>query len=362
MYRASVEINLSNILHNYQFFAERVPNGCEIMAVIKADAYGHGMIPVAKFLSEAGVQTFAVATLAEAVELRANNIEGEILILGFTNLDEINLIKEHNLIQTMVDLSYAQKINEKNIPIRAHIKMDTGMHRIGENFANIENLAKIYALKNLQVEGIFTHLAKSDSKDNADIEFTKKQIHRFDTAVASLRAKGINCGKLHVQNTYGILNYPKLNYDYARVGIGLYSHCEQIPKMRATMQIKARVAMVKEIACGESVGYGNNFIAKKAMKIAVITIGYADGISRMLTNTGYQALIRGKAAQLVGSVCMDQLMVDVTTIADVKANDIITLIGEFPPYDVETVSALMGTIPHEIITRIGNRLEKEYIK
>lgn len=367
--RAWVEINLQNLEHNINQIKSVIPKETKIMPVIKANAYGHGMIEIAKKLNEIGIQDFAVATLAEGIKLRTAGIKGNILILGFTDFEEIKYILENDLIQTIVDYDYAKKINEMELPnkLKVHIKINTGMNRIGENYKNVGNIVKIYQMKNLDILGTFSHLSCSDSMDSNDIKFTQNQIDNFFKCVNNIKQLGFNPGKVHIQASYGILNYPELHCDYVRPGIIMYgvnSEFEQNTKIRLDLKpvlsLKARVTSVKQINKDDSVSYGRSFIAKDALKLATISIGYADGYPRSLSNKGAKVKINGQFAEIVGRICMDQLIVDVTGIKDVKQGDVALLIGEEKEISAEKVSFEAGTITNELLCRLGDRLEYSY--
>lgn len=363
------EINLSNLEHNLRQIESLIDDRCKVMAIVKADAYGHGAVKVSRYLQTLDIKNFAVASIDEAIELRKNNIDGEILVLGYTPISrKIDLIN-FNITQTIVDYDYANEICKTEGKIKAHIKIDTGMNRLGENCKEIENLISIYKKDNLHIEGTFSHLSRSDSLLEEDIKFTNKQIENFYTTINILEGKGINVGKIHIQSSYGILNYRNLRCDYVRPGIILYG-VSSMPNdtiiknidLKPVLSLKAKVAAVKFINSGETVGYGNNFTTNKKTKIATVTIGYADGYPRGLSKKNMKVLINGQEANIVGNICMDQLMVDVSHIENVNAGNIVTLIGidHEKSISIDEVSEINNTINNETLTVLGRRVEKIY--
>lgn len=363
--RAWIEVNLDNLEYNINQIKNAISKQTEIMAVVKANAYGHGMIEVSKKLNEIGIQNFAVATLEEGINLRKEGIKGNILILGYTDFKNINYVIEYNLIQTIVDYDYAKKISEMDLKekLKVHIKINTGMNRVGENYQNIEHLKSIYEIENIDILGTYSHLCVSDSLEKNDIEFTNKQISNFFEIINKIQTLGYNTGKIHIQASYGILNYPDLQCDYVRPGIimyGVYSNYNEKTitniDFKPVLSLKARITSVKEINQGNAVSYGRTFVANKNMKIASVSIGYADGYPRNLSNKNIKVLVNGEYAVIIGRICMDQMIIDVSNIKEVKQGDIVTLIGEEEPIKVENVSYNSNTITNELLSRLGRRL------
>ncbi len=362
--RAWVEVNLNALVHNAFVLKECLPKNCELMAVVKAGAYGHGDVETAKALNKAGFHAFAVATLTEGIRLRRHGIKGEILILGYTNPSDVNYLTKYRLTQTVLNYDYGRALNESSKQVKVHIKVDTGMHRQGEDYNAYDNLEHIYKLKNLKIEGTFTHLCTSDSLKDVDINFSRLQIERFYETIHYLQAKGYDTGKLHIQSSYGILNYPELTCDYARVGIALYgvlsdrNNTRLSIDLKPVLSLKARVSIIKNIKTNESVSYGRLFTANHNMKIATVTIGYADGVPRNLFEADTYVLIHSQKAPIIGRICMDQLVIDVTGINDVKPDDIVTIIGNDGKEQIycEDFAMQCGTISNEILSRLGSRL------
>lgn len=360
-HRAWTEIDLNNLQNNIEQIKSVIPKECKIMAVVKANAYGHGMIEVSTKLNEIGIEDFAVATLSEAIILRENSIKGNILILGYTPLEDIKYIKQYNLIQTIVDYEYAKKVEELKLDykLKVHIKINTGMNRIGEHYKNLDNLIKIYEMKNLEILGTYSHLCVADSLEDKDIDFTTNQIDNFFSSVKKIKESGHNVGKVHIQASYGILNYPNLQCDFVRPGIimyGAYNDCEPKIKIniKPVLSLKAIVTSVKQITEGESVSYGRVFVANTNKKIATVSIGYGDGYPRSLSNKNAKVFVNGEYAEVIGRICMDQLMIDVTSIKNVNPGDVVELIGKQIP--VESVASKADTNTNELLCRLRDRL------
>lgn len=365
-YRAWAEIDLDALRHNTKTIQRSLPNQTDLMAVVKANAYGHGAVKVAKALNGEGVQSFAVASLVEGIELRKNGVSGEVLILGYTDPQEVGLIKKYQLTQTVVDSSHARELNRQGEKIMVQLKIDTGMHRLGMDPFQQSELEEIIACNHLTFIGVFSHLSVSDRLEDEDIIYSRQQIARFNQSIARLEQLGHSPGKRHIQASYGILNYPDLQYDYARAGIVLYgvlSKHERVATkldLKPVLSVRARIATVKEIQPGECVSYGRLFTAKELRKVATVTIGYGDGLPRNLI--GGAVLIHSQRAPIIGRICMDQLMVDVTHIDTVHPNDVVTIIGGDGNDQIscEEYAEKAGTITNDILSRLGSRLNYVY--
>ncbi len=369
MDRAWAEINMSNLNHNVQAIRKVLPNGCGLMAVVKANAYGHGDVELAEYLNRMGVLAFAVATIDEGIRLRKHGIKGELLILGYTIPQRASELARYRLSQTVTDYEHAQRLNAFGKPIQVHIKVDTGMHRLGESCDHVSEIAKIFRCENLNIHGIFTHLCVSDSMEPEDIALTKEQLQKFLCLLDELRKQRSTLPKFHIQSSYGILNYPELQCDYARIGIALYGTLStpdiktKLPiDLRPVLTLKARVVLIRTIAAGESVGYGRQFIAQRETCVAVLHVGYADGLPRGLSCGNGTVLLHGCHAPIIGRICMDQLMVDITGLSTVKQGDIATLIGRDGTEEIlaEQVAANAGTITNELLSRLSNRMERVF--
>ena len=364
--RAWIELNINNLKHNVDTLRSLLPAGCVLMPAIKANAYGHGAVQVAKELNKMGVQAFCVASIAEAVQLRENDIVGEVLILGYTHPSDFPLLIRYNLTQAVLDFEYAKQLDAFDSEIKVHIVVDTGMHRVGVPAENLDAILSILKMKHLWVTGIYTHLCADDSRDEKDVAFTKKQAASFVPIKEQVLAAGYAV-KTHILGSYGLLNYPELGGDYARIGIALYgvlsnrgdlAFCPT--ELRPVLSVKARIMTVRAIQSGDNVGYGLAYTAESERKIAALSIGYADGLPRALSCGRGRVLIHGQEAPIAGRVCMDQTMVDVTDIENVKCGDVAVVIGksgmlEITAYDRAEQS---DTITNEILSRMGNRLNR----
>lgn len=368
--RAWIELDRNALQQNVRMLRNRLPDGCELMPAVKAEAYGHGMVLTARALNRMGVKAFCVASVAEGVALRKKGVWGNILVLGYTHPGQFGLLRWYRLTQTVIDYSYAQILNQYGKKLRVHVGVDTGMHRLGERCENEQALVEIFRMKNLKIDGLFTHLSADDSTAPAEREFTETQALSFYKVVRILRKRGIPCPKTHLQASYGVLNYPQFSGDYARVGIALYgvlstkadtAHAS-LP-LQPVLSVKARVATVKNLYAGESAGYGLKAVAKENMKIAVIAIGYADGLSRVLSNGVGSVLIHGREAPIIGSICMDQTLIDVSHIPNVSAGDIAVVIGRSGKKTITAcdLAEQAGTITNEILSRLGSRLERQMV-
>ena len=367
--RAWVEIDLDALTHNADELRSQLPSGCELMAVVKTDAYGHGAVKVAERMWREGVRSFAVATVGEGISLRESSLDGEILVLGYTPPKDARLLSEFDLTQLIIDGDYAEALNDTGCVLRVHIAIDTGMHRLGINPSNLAELESVYKCNNLIVKGVATHLASPDSVEADDIEFTNLQIKRFLDTVGALRNKGHDTGKLHIQASYGVCNYPELRCDYARIGIALYgvmSHGEKTKiklDLRPALSLRARVAQVRWIDAGETVSYGRVFKAAAPVKLATVCIGYGDGIPRQMSGKNGQCIIRGQKVPIIGRICMDLLMADATAVDSVQPGDVATFIGRDGGEEIscEEVARLSDTITNDILCRLGSRLPRVYI-
>lgn len=362
-----MEINLSNLEHNYGALCSLMPQGCKMMAVVKADAYGHGAVRIAKHLNGIGVKSFAVSSIEEGIELRKNGVIGEVLILGWTSPKLASELKGFSLTQAIIDYTYAIELNRTGIRIDVQAAIDTGMHRIGIPYDKIDKIISIFNLDNLNITGIYTHLCSVKSLSEEAAVFTKMQTDRFDSVIDSLKEAGIPTTAAHAQSSYGLLNYPEIRYDYVRIGDALYGMADNNfyragdIVLKPVMSLKSRVIHIGKIKKGETIGYGNSFTALRDSEIAVLSIGFADGISRSISREAY-VLINGYRAKAVGSVCMDLMFADITDIGHVKAGDEAVLIGEDIDEKISTVefAGFSGTIPGEAISRLNTRIKRLY--
>lgn len=365
--RAWVEVNLYNLMHNAKALKAIMPEQCELMAVVKANAYGHGACLTAGCLQKEGVRQFAVASLEEGIALRKHGITGEILILGYTDIRKSGQLKKYRLVQTVIDYEYAKELNGCRLHLPVHVKIDTGMHRLGIDSSHVEKIQGIFQLSFLKVTGIYTHLCVADSLDKEDIEYTENQIKRFYELLDVLKVKEHQGIKVHLQSSYGLLNYPFLPCDLARMGIALYGVksalrdvTRQKPDLLPVLSLKARVGLIREIEAGESVSYGRTFRAEKNNRIAILPIGYADGLPRNLSCGKGNVLIHGKKLPIVGRICMDQLAVDITGEEGIRPGDVAVLIGRDGNLEIsaEELAYQADTITNELLSRLGPRLKR----
>ena len=371
--RTWAEIDLSALKANLDY-AKRI-SGKPVICVIKADAYGHGAVECGKFLQANGADMFAVACIEEALELRENGITLPILILGYTPALFVKELAYYDLEQTVVDVTHAQELDkaaqEAHVRIKAHIKIDTGMGRIGL-YAHghiggkavidkaIDDAEYIYNLPTLNVVGMYTHFAVADTPEEND--YTEAQYKNYCDVRNGLIARGINIQKCHVSNSAAIMDHPEVHFDYVREGImlyGLYPDSQpQAGELRPVMTLKSRVVLVRDIPKGSSISYGRLFKADRDMKVAVISIGYADGFPRRLTNRAIMT-INGKQYQQIGRVCMDMCMCDVTD-SDVKRGDEVIIFGK-GGVSTEEIALQVNTINYEVTCDISRRAHTFYI-
>lgn len=366
--RSWIEINTKNLEYNINQIKQIIPKTTQIMAVVKANAYGHDSIIISKKLQEIGINDFAVATLQEAIKLRENNITGNILILGYTEPEELQKVIDSNIMQTIVDNDYAKSVLKANLQgkLKCHVKINTGMNRIGEFYDDFAALSEIYQNPALQIEGTFTHLCVSDSDKIEDINFTKEQINRFDKAIEFIKKQGLNPGKLHTQASYGTINYTNCKYDYVRMGILMYGinasydcYNKYNVDFKPVMAVKSKVTSIKYINPEETVSYGRTFKADNKIKIASVGIGYADGVPRALSNI-LIVKINNKKYHQIGRICMDQLMIEINDENPIAIGDEVVLIdpNEIKDLTLEDWAKLTNTITDEIICQFTTRLKR----
>lgn len=368
--RAWIELNRDALAQNVQFLRARLPENCKLMPAVKADAYGHGALLIAKELKALGVDAFCVACIQEAIALRRHGIKGEILILGYTHPEKFPLLRRYHLTQTVVDYAYAVALNGYGKKLHVHVAIDTGMHRLGERSEHIDKICSIYEMKNLIVDGLFSHLSASDGLTPQEKAFTESQVTAWNHVIKQLRQRSHPCPKTHLLGSYGVINYPELAGDYARVGIALYGvlstredTANWANSLQPVLSLKARLATVKDLYPGESAGYGLAFTADRYMKIATITIGYADGLPRALSDGVGSVLIHGCKAPILGRICMDQTIIDVSHIPHIKKGDVAVLIGTSGNQSIgaDDLALQTNSITNEVLSRLGSRLERKVV-
>ena len=368
--RVQAVINLDNIRDNITAM-KRLIDGDKMLAVIKADAYGHGAVEVAEALDDL-VDFFAVAFIDEALELRRANIDKPILILGYTDPSDYELIIRYDVRPAMYEVDDAQKLSDlavsMNTKAKIHIKVDTGMGRIGFTCDEdgVKNIEKISQMPGIEIEGIFTHYAKADELDKTA---ANGQLEKFRWINSQLEALGIHIPVRHISNSAGIMEMDNSDFDMVRSGIvtyGLYPSDEvdkNIAALKPAMRLMSKVIFVKDVKAGTGIGYGWSYIADHDIKVATVSAGYADGYPRAQSNIG-RVIIHGEYAPIIGRVCMDQFMVDVSHIDGVKVRDDVTLIGQDGDREVtvEEVAAPANSFNYELVCNISRRVPRTYIR
>lgn len=371
-YRVHAVIDLDAICHNINEVKRVIGPEVKVMPVIKADGYGHGAVPIAKELNKIGVDAFAVAILEEGITLRNHGIKQPIVILGYTSEYQYSSLIQYEIEPTVFCYEMAESLSKIASALgkdaKVHIKLDTGMNRIGfkPTKESLEIVKKISELPNIKIEGIFTHFACADEADKTS---ASKQKAEFDKFIGWLLEEGIDIPVKHVSNSAAIIDMDSWRMDMVRSGIityGLYPS-EEVAKnvldLRPAMELKTHIVHVKEIEEGEGISYNHTFVTKRKTKVATIPVGYADGYPRALSSKG-RVLIRGQYAPIIGRICMDQFMVDVTEIEGVSVMDDVTLIGTDGEHQipVEEIANITGTINYEIVCDISKRVPRVYIR
>lgn len=375
--RVWAEIDLDALEYNYQLLRSRISPGTRLCCVIKANAYGHGAPEVARLYEQLGVDVLAVSNIEEALQLRHANIRLPILILGYTPALCVELLAKHQLTQCVYSYEYAALLSDcaarAGVTLDIHIKVDTGMGRIGfryngseQDARSLDQIERVCALPALCAKGIFTHFASADEGEDGE-EFSRRQHELFCRAIEKLDARGVRFAIKHCANSASLCDYPSTHMDMVRAGIVLYglSPSEQLRhglKLRPAMTLKSVVSHIKTLSMGDTVSYGRAFVAKRDMKIATVPIGYADGYRRSSSQGGAALLIRGKLCPVVGRVCMDQLMVDVSELSTVCIGDEVTVFGQSPALTAQELAHLNGTIGYEIICSVGVRVPRVYLR
>jgi alanine racemase len=361
------EIDLGSLEFNYRQLQKRIPEGVNLLAVVKADAYGHGAVPVSRKLENLGVAYLGVAISDEGVELRKGGVKAPILVLGGIYKESLNQVLEYNLTPVVFGkdslemLAKAAKRREKKA--RVHVKVDTGMGRLGVPLDLWPAfLRELKRFPEIEIEGILSHFSMTDE----DEAFTTHQWGEFQGAVSCAKEMGISCKYLHMANSGTLIAFPSYLGNLVRPGIMLYGAYpsptfRDVISLRPVMTLKTRIHFLKSVAPGTRISYGGTFLAKKESLIATIPIGYADGYSRQLSNQG-EVLVRGKRAPIVGKVCMDLIMVDVTEIPDVSSGDEVIMIGKQGNEEitVDEIARKIGSISYEVLCSVGKRVPRVY--
>jgi len=369
MRQAWLEVSSRALVHNLNALRKIVVGDARFMSVIKANAYGHGAVEVARILQRNGVAYFGVATLQEGLALRENGVGGEILIFGRTSPEDIAAALKHNLTQTVYSFAQAEAIDQcahsGDTPAKVHLKIDTGLGRTGylPNQTAVSEIQKITRLPNLKIAGIYSHFAVADSLDSS---YTLEQFARFQKVLGDLERNGIEIPLKHIANSAAIINYPATHLDLVRAGIAQYGYYpdaamarEDKIQLRPAMTVRTRLVQVKKVAPGSSIGYGCTFTSATPMIIGTIPVGYGDGYPRSLSNRG-EVLIGGRRRPIVGRICMDQFMADVSRPPVPEVGDEVVVMGTQGEEAVtaDEIAAMDNTISYEILCRLGLRLPR----
>lgn len=368
-----VEIDLDNMAYNLELLKEKLKNGSKIIGVVKADAYGFGAIEISRFLVSQGVDMLAVSVLTEGIELRRAGITIPILLFNYVGVDNYDLLFHYDLTPTVYSLPFALKLDEIakswNKVINVHLNVDTGMHRLG---VLIENLPKfLQELKKcsyLNLKGVYSHFSTADEKD---LTYTKKQLDKFIEAKEMVLKAGFSNVELHIANSAALMRDIAGGYDYVRIGAALYGFnpSEKMGRgklrepLKNTLKFKTLVGHIKSLEEGAAISYGATFITERKTRVATLPIGYADGLRRSLSNIG-EVLIQGKRAKIIGSIAMDQCMVDITDISSAKIGDEVVVIGKQGNDEISLtdIANLNNTISYEIPALINRRVPRYYNK
>jgi alanine racemase len=359
------EVDLSALDYNFRQIKKMVGKNTRVMAVVKCNAYGHGILPMAKRLTKLGVDYLGVVSVEEGIFLREHRIAIPILILGNIIDREVKGVVDYNLSQTVSDYHLAAALNKKAKgmakKVCVHIKVDTGMGRLGILYRDAKKIIEqIIHLRNLRVDGLFTHFPSADS----DHEFTNYQIDIFNQLIRDLKGKGIHFPLLHAANSMGIIGYPESHFNLVRPGLmlyGIYPKAGLAIKLKPVLSLRSRITYLKRLPPGQGISYGRSYITKKETNVAVLPIGYGDGYPRNLSNRA-DVLIKGKRFRISGAVCMDQIIVDLGD-CKIRLGDEVVLIGRqgSAGISVEELAKLSGTIPYEIVCGIDSRVTRLYI-
>ena len=359
-------INLGAISHNIAEIRKRIGNKRGLMAVVKADGYGHGAVEVGRVALRSGADSLGVALPEEGQLLREAGIEAPILVLGLIQPEEAYKVVNFRLAQTVTSVELLEALNQQghkaSTEVKVHVKVDTGMGRIGVKPEDaVSFIRKVKSFKSLNLEGLFSHFSSADEKDKAS---SQRQLQLFDQVLHEVQLAGIELPKKHIANSAAVLDLPESYYDMVRPGImvyGLYPSREvsHSIELKPAMTLKTRVSAVKVVPPGTPISYGRTFITKKKTMVATLPVGYADGYRRLLSNRGV-VLIKRCRVPLIGRVCMDTCMVDVSDVEDVQPGDEVILFGE--EISVDEVAASSGTIVNEVVCAVGKRVPRVYVQ
>ena len=373
--RTWADISMDNLSHNYRLLRGRIPADCRFLGVVKADAYGHGAVPVSRQLVDLGADYLAVSNMEEAVQLRRSYIRLPILILGYTPAFYAEDMVDMGIRQEVHSLEYARQLDQAltgtGKRLKIHLKLDTGMSRLGffvcDDAQTVDQLRQTTAMEHLLAEGIFTHFSVADSSAPRDRAFTALQFERFTAVVHELEGRGVQFKIRHCCNSAGTLLYPEYALDMVRPGIATYgiSPSEELENcfdLRPLMSLRTTISQIRPFCPNVDVGYGRSYTTPDCRRIAVLAIGYADGLPRSLSNRA-SFLLRGKRVPVVGRICMDMCMVDVTEVPEAEVGDVVTVFGTDgdASIPVEDLARLNGTIPYETLCSINKRTPRFYL-
>ncbi|HEU4962747.1 MAG TPA: alanine racemase [Bacilli bacterium] len=365
------EINLDRIAHNVQAVRRSLPPDAQVMAVVKANGYGHGAIPVARMALKAGATYLAVSSVDEALELRKANITAPVLVLGYTPPSQAQLVVEEGLTQTLYQQDMLEALHQAALaadrPAKVHIKVDTGMGRLG--FTGVDEAVdfakRTAATPGVELEGLFTHFATADEENSA---YAEKQAARWQALLQAMQAAGIEIPLVHISNSAAILQYGNCAGNMVRLGISMYGYypSDEVStqvELRPSLRLLSQVVHVKQVEAGTKISYGATFETKRPSQIATVPVGYADGYSRALSNRA-DVLVGGRRVPVIGRICMDQLMLDVTEVPGVAVGDEVVLYGAQGDERIalEEVADLIGTISYEVCCALGRRVPRLYLE
>jgi len=365
-------VNLKRLKQNIENLKALTKPEVSFMAIVKANAYGHGAVHVAKSAAQAGANWLGVALPEEGAELRENGIKLPILVLGEISPEQCSTVLQYDLTQAVPSIETARYLNSEakafGKKAKVHLKLDTGMGRIG--FRSLEEIEKaadvLLQMDFLEIEGAFTHFAVADEEDRS---YTTQQISKLESMLKVLANKGIKPGLVHASNSAGLICFPNASYNMVRCGISMYGYYpslkskeEAYPGLLPVLRWETHIAHIKTVETGSSISYGRTYIAQSTRRVATLPVGYADGYNRLLSNKAH-VLVKGKKAPVIGRVCMDQIMIDITDIPDAVVGETVVLLGEQGSQKItaEDLADLCGTISYEILTSISERVPRVYI-
>ena len=373
--RTWADISLDNLAHNYTVLREKVPKSCKFLGVVKADGYGHGALPISRRLKELGAEYLAVSNFEEALQLRRGGLILPILILGYTPPVYASDLADMGIVQEVHSLEYAKKLNKQmdgvGKRLKVHLKLDTGMSRLGffayDEPKTFDELLHVAKLRHLCCEGIFTHFPSADSHDAADQAFTRLQFERFTDMIDALKSAGVEFALRHCCNSAATILYPEFALDMIRPGIATYginpsNELANDIALKPLMSLRTSISQIRDFHEGISVSYGRTYTTPTPRRIAVLCIGYADGLPRRLSNNA-AFLLRGKRVPVLGRICMDMCMIDVTEVPEAKVGDTVTVFGtdRDQTVSVEDMAAKLDTIPYELLCGINKRTPRIYL-